>query len=244
MCKKLQLFILPFAGGSSASFTKLVDLIDERIEVITIEYAGRGKRHGESFFCRYDDFLDDVVMQIKEARDKELPYAMMGYSAGSAMTYDILSHHMIEGNLVHAFVCAKGSLYRKIPSQFYWKLPDEEFTHRMIDLGGIDERLLKNKRFLDIYMVPVRADYVVWGQYEYKAGIIPCDITAIYSPKDPISEGVKDWEQLTLGKVDYYELGENHFFIKKHWQDVADIVNSHLDKYLNCKSIVTSFENK
>ena len=47
MNHKIQLFLLPYAGGSSFSFMKLVHFLNPQIEAIPIEYAGRGRRKEE-----------------------------------------------------------------------------------------------------------------------------------------------------------------------------------------------------
>lgn len=232
MEKRLQLFLLPFAGGNSTSLKKLISLLNAEIEAIPVEYAGRVTRHNEKFIENYDEFLTDVALYIKERRNSELPYAVFGYSLGSVLTYDLLSQGLIDGVPSHAFVCAKGSLFHKSASQYYQKLPDKEFIKEIIALGGTDKRILQNERFLNIYMQPVRADYIIWGQYSYKPGRIPCNATAIYSDKDPAAKGVHDWSKIVDGVIEYYEMGTNHFFINQYWHSVADIVNNHLKKYL------------
>jgi len=227
--KRIQLFLLPFAGGSSVSFNKLFPLLDTRIEPITIEYAGRATRRKEPFIMNYYDFISDVAEHINEYRSN-LPYSVLGYSLGSAVVYDLLSRRMIKGFPTHAFICARGSLLNNLSSQSFVGLPDNDFIFMMSKLGGIDERILKNKRFLDIYLRPIRADYIIWGQYKYQQGSIPCSATAIYSPEDEAAKGVKDWSKIVDGTVDYYEMGENHFFLNNHWRDVAEIINTHLEK--------------
>jgi len=154
--KRIQLFLLPFAGGSSVSFNKLFPLLDTRIEPITIEYAGRATRRKEPFIMNYYDFISDVAEHINEYRSN-LPYSVLGYSLGSAVVYDLLSRRMIKGFPTHAFICARGSLLNNLSSQSFVGLPDNDFIFMMSKLGGIDERILKNKRFLDIYLRPIRA---------------------------------------------------------------------------------------
>ena len=229
---RVQLFVLPFAGGNSSSFNKLLQFVDEHIEVIQIEYSGRRTRLDEELITDYGKFVDDVVQQINLYRNSRGEFAVFGYSLGSVLTYDILREGMIRGKPVHAFMCAKGSLSRRHEGMDYGCLPEEEFSGKMKDLGGIDERILKNKRFLDIYLIPVRSDYKVLSGFSFHAGKIPCDISAIYSPEDPLCYEVEEMESITSGRIKLFPMGDNHFFINNHWQDVANIINEQLGKYM------------
>lgn len=232
MEKRIQLIFLPFAGGDGNSFRQLTELLNPRIECFTVAYSGRGKRRQEPLFTEYVPFIRDVERQIQEVRKPELPFAVLGYSAGGVFTYDLLSRGVIEGKLLHTFICSKGRISGDVPSSHWWELSDEEFAQYMRHLGGIDERILRDERFRAIYLKPIKADYRVYDEYVFCPGKIPSDITCIYSPKDEIADGVVDWKQLTDGNVDFYPMGENHFFIYYHWEDVAKIINSKLNKYL------------
>lgn len=231
--KKIQLFLLPFAGGSSASFRKLLPYISTQIEVVPVEYAGRGKRSGEPLIEDYDLFLEDATRQINEYVETR-QFAVLGYSIGAAIAYDLIAKRCLKTQPIHAFMCARGSLKTTSKSQLFADLSGQEFLQKMEELGGMDERILNNKRFLDIYMRPVKADYKIWSQFTYceKNQKLPCDITAIYCSKDSLSDGITEWESMTDGKVDYYEMGHNHFFINQHYEEIARIINEHLKIYM------------
>ena len=107
--KELQLFILPYAGGSIAAFKRLTDLIDERIEVITVEYAGRGTRAKEPLAESVQSLLDDAIAYCQERRKQGLPYAVMGYSMGSVLAYEMIARQEIFGQLRHFFISAEVS---------------------------------------------------------------------------------------------------------------------------------------
>ena len=88
--KKIQLFLLPFAGGNSASFKRLTDLLDSHIEVISVEYAGRLSRYKEDYITDYEKFLEDVASYI-HGRRSDLPIAVLGYSLGSVLAFDLIT---------------------------------------------------------------------------------------------------------------------------------------------------------
>lgn len=233
MNKKMQLFLLPFAGGNSSSFKQLTGLLDDRVEAISVEYAGRLSRHKEPYITDYDIFLEDAVNYIN-VRRSNLPISILGYSLGSVLAFDLITKKKVEGTLKHCFICARGDLRDESISQKYHKLLDREFIQRMVELGGFDKRILENKRFLEIYMEPVRKDYIVWSQYKYREGEnkIPCNTTIMYSSRDPLSDNIFGWKDLTEGNIDFYELGENHFFINQYYREMAEIINRHLEMYM------------
>lgn len=232
MVQQIQLIFLPFAGGNSLSFKKILPFIDRRISSVTVEYAGRLTRCTEKFIDDYDEFLDDVAAYISRRRNNHMPCAIFGYSLGSMIAYDLITRGLIDGEMLHVFLCAKGSLKKTQCSVDYRNMSNQRFVKEIFSLGGVDKRLLRNKRFRDIYMAPVRADYIVLSQYSYVPSYMFCDATAIYSKKDPATQGVHDWSKLVNGNIDYYEMGTNHFFINQYWKQVAGIINLHLAKYL------------
>ena len=230
--KKVQLFILPFAGGNSKSFRRMLPLLDDFIEPITIEYSGRLKRSEEKFISDYIPFMEDVVMQIRKQRDTQRPYAVFGYSLGSILLYDLLAGNMIDGLPIHAFICAKGSPFFEPKGFDFINSSDEEFIKFLYSLGGINEILLTDSRFLVAYMQPVRNDFCVWRQYRYKGGIIPCSATVIYSEQDAEEGNINDWRKVVKGDIFYNKIGKKHFFIYNYWKEVASIINCRLKSNL------------
>lgn len=231
MGKQIQLFVLPFAGGNSMSFKKLEPFLDPRIEMVTVEYAGRLTRKNEKYIEEYGAFLSDVRDFIETKRKRALPYALFGYSLGSVLIYDLAAHGKMATAPQHVFVCAKGSLLTKNHSEDYSAYPQDVFSKEIVSLGGMNEQIVNNERFLDIFMEPVRKDFVIWGQYVFRPGKIPCDITAVYGKEDPETGDVADWRRLSAGNVDFVEMGGGHFFINRNWRMTAELINKKLVSY-------------
>jgi medium-chain acyl-[acyl-carrier-protein] hydrolase len=227
MGKAIQLFLFPFAGGSSNSFKNFIGELDDSIEPVTVEYAGRGHRNKEPFIVDYKEFLEDVGRFVNDVRKKDLQFATLGYSLGSAISFDLITRGIIE-RPKHIVMCARGDLSKDSPSKRFASLDEESFVEKITSLGGIDSRILENKRFRDIYFRPLRADYKIWGSYEYNNRMLDSDVTVFYSSKDDTCNDVKGWNNLTTGLVDYHELGDNHFFINEYYKVMAKIINAKL----------------
>lgn len=228
---QMQLFILPYAGGSIAAFKKLTDFIDNRVETITVEYPGRGTRAQEPLKQSINDLLDDAISYCQERRNPQIPFAIMGYSMGSILAYEIIKHNMIEGELKHIFISAEISpKYRSLELSKIDDLTDEGILDRARRLGGLDERILLNKRFVDIYITPMLSDYRNFFGYRYVESRekIRTDTTFFYCKNDTPKEDVEKWRELIGGKNQFYEYGTNHFFINQYYKEMAKVINETL----------------
>ena len=227
----MQLFILPYAGGSIAAFKRLTCLLDDSIETITVEYPGRGSRVKEVFASSFWSLLDDSITYCRERRKSEVPYAVMGYSMGSILAYEMVARKSIEGELSHLFISAEVSPKDRSLELRKVETPTEEkILERVRRLGGIDERMLKNKRFADIYIKPMIADFRLFSEYHFSSfsDKIKVDTTFFYCENDTAYSDMKKWNEIIDGNFDFHELGENHFFINQHYEEMAEVINSTL----------------
>ena len=229
--KQIQLFIFPYAGGSVASFKRLSDLIDDRVDVVTIEYPGRGTRAKEPLSASIWSLLNDSIEYCCERRDETIPYAVMGYSMGSVLAYETIAKNAIPGRLKHFFISAEVSPKdRSLELRKVDNPTEKRILERARRLGGLDERMLKNKRFSDIYIKPMLSDYKLFFEYRFQDHTekISVDTTFFYCEKDTAYEDVVKWNELIDGNVDFYEMGENHFFINQHYEEMAQVINKTL----------------
>lgn len=211
---------------------KLSRLLDKRIEAVTVEYPGRVSREDDLFIDVYDDFLTDVVTFIEKRRNSLLPYAVLGYSFGSVLAFDICSKQLVDGKLLYAFFCAEGSLLKDNPARRLGELSHEEFSDKVIQLGGMDEKMLNNSPVLDKYLLRIKHDYNILAQFRYSNQIVPCNATIMYSPQDLTCINMEDWAEIVSGRTEFYSIGDNHFFINQNFRDVAKIINDNLSVFM------------
>lgn len=230
----MQLFIFPYAGGSIASFKKLTDRVSKDIEVITVEYAGRGTRAKEPLAESFEALREDAASYCRLRRERGVPCAVMGYSMGSILAYELISRHVLDDGLIHLFIAAEVSPKDRSLELRKLKDPtDEQIFERAKRLGGLDERLLKNERFWDIYIKPMLSDYRLFFEYKFAGGgeKIKTDATFFYCENDTALKDVQKWSELIDGRFDFHEMGENHFFINQHYAEMAGFMNESLSSF-------------
>ncbi len=233
MDKQLQLFLLPYAGGSAFSFYKVNRFLDARIEAIPIEYAGRGFRGNEPLISNYLDCQKDVTSQINKSRNESLPYALLGYSFGSVLSYDLVRNRLINGGFPkQIFFCAEGSLKKLSEDNKKTNYIEQELFEQIKQLGGFSKNLLKNPDVLQEVYSLIKNDFCAYKEFEYYQSQMDIDISIIYSPADFSAVSIEDWEDVTTKKIDYYKLGDNHFFINQKYKELSEIINRKLNIYL------------
>ena len=140
--ERIQLFLLPYAGGSAASFRKLTDRLDDRIEAIAVEYSGRGARAREPLAHSFREMLLDAEEYCLARRKDELSYAIMGYSMGSIMAYELTARKRLPGEQKHLFLAAEVSPKDRAIELRKVKNPtNERILERARLLGGFDEEV-------------------------------------------------------------------------------------------------------
>lgn len=225
---KIQIFFITYAGGTASFFSKLEDELYQKFEVYKCEYAGHGVRQKEPMYCTMQDAVDDVARYISSHRDYTLPYVIFAYSMGSLIVTNALEQYFVEDMPMHIFFASH------VPphvSKFVMDLsltPDEEFLDMLEKMGGVNEKLRNNRVFRMIYLPIIKNDYHLLYDYRWsgKLGIFPCDLTVLYSSEDLEEDVMRQWERYTKARFELHSFSGNHFFLKEHYQEVANLINT------------------
>ncbi len=61
------------------------------------------------------------------------------------------------------------------------QLPEEEFWDRVIQLGGVDKRLIEKRKFLKLFSNAMRADFNIAEQHRYLQtdSLLACPVTVL-----------------------------------------------------------------
>lgn len=232
----MQLFILPYAGGSTFTFRKLAERINKDVDVIPVEYPGRGLRAKETLSTKsFESFFNDIVKYIYQYRIADIPFCLMGYSMGSILAYELLIQKKISGKIKHLFISAEiPPKDRALELQKLGPPTEDLILERVRGLGGLNERMMKDQRFKDIYIKPMLSDYRLLFDYSFcdYQRKIEVNTTFFYCEKDTPLSDIKKWSNLLDGTFDFHEFGNNHFFINQHYKEIAKVINYHLSRYL------------
>lgn len=229
MITPIQLFIIPFAGSKATQFDELISELGEYIEAYTIEYAGRGKRAKEKYYTDYQAFMEDIADFIRGHRDYNRPYALLGYSIGGYFSYDLISKGYLE-QPEHLIICACEDNQRPLPQ--ISNLPEDEFWDKVIQLGGVDKRLIANRKFLKLFSSVLKADFYIAEQHRFLESdqLISCPVSIFYSETDTPFDAVKNWQNVCNQNIQFCEFVGDHFFLLHQHKKAASLIRNQLKR--------------
>ena len=233
MKKKINLYCLPFAGGNKYSYREFVEKAPSILNVITLEYPGRGAKIKEPLLSDINALADNLYNQISNEIGNN-NYGLYGHSMGGLMSY-LLTLKILENNKQapsHLFIT--GTSGPSAPSRQEEKkrylLDKKEFIEEIKELDGMPEEILQNEELLYYFEPILRSDFKLSENYLYQDHApLNIPITVITGTDEDMElEDVQLWQKETTFKVDFKKMPGKHFFIFKHTQIVVDIISKKL----------------
>lgn len=227
------MFCFPYAGGSSAVFNRWRQWLDKNIQLKPVELSGRGKRIYDPLYNNLEEAVDDLF-QLLSRELKQQPYAFFGHSMGGIISYE-LAYKIREKNLpppLHLFFSGRGAPH--IPcedSEMWYNLPDEEFKHKVIELGGTPKEFFEHPELLEVLVPMLRSDFKMAETYRHPGEINPFDqdITVFLGKDEEVTaEQVHGWKEHTRKNCAIHFLEGGHFFVNSQTQKLLKIINTTL----------------
>lgn len=231
---KIRLYCFPSAGGTAQIYHSWFKYADAAIELVPIEFSGRGRRFPQPLFTNIADIVEDVFSMMQPDIDQK-PYMIFGHSMGSLIAYELSKKFMQSGNQRPLHVFFSG---RSVPNQPTNKkrhhLPDEELKKEIFQFGGTPKELLDDPAFIRMFLPIIRADMKAVETYPTEDEIIPlrCKISIFNGKQDHLITNLEEWKQYTTKEIEYRFFEGGHFYIHDHAKEVVDIVNQRALEYV------------
>jgi surfactin synthase thioesterase subunit len=226
----INVFFLPFAGGSKYSYSTFTRDVPDIINVIPLDLPGRGSRYSETLVPDAELLAEDILEQIKDQLDK--PYAIYGHSMGSLIGY-ILCRKLEEGGYnmpMHLFFtgCVAPSTIARERKRHL--LPKQEFLNDLRMLGGSPDEILENEILMEFFEPIIRSDFQAIETFVYKERP-PMDVPITIINGDleyRVPPQVLGWQKETHRKMEFSRLPGTHFFIFGHEQELLEMIAAKL----------------
>jgi surfactin synthase thioesterase subunit len=211
----INVFCLPFAGGSKAAYTPLLQVSPPSLHLHPVELPGRGTRSGELLLTDLDAIVNDILSQI--SNHLQHPYAIYGHSMGSLLAY-LLAIKIVQKGLnqpQQLFLTGKAAPSVPPGSSPLYLLPNQDLKQALKEMGGIPHHILTDNRLLSYFLPVIRTDLMITETYRYEGPAnLTMPITVITGTEEKLHpEKTEPWRLESSGEVEISELSGGHFFI-------------------------------
>ncbi len=219
----LRLFCFPFAGGNALNFADLSRAMPSDIEVVAVDYPGRGKRFSEEPQHCIRQLVSELARSIRPYLDG--PFAFYGHSNGALVAYEL--------------ACLLPQLYFRTPEQLILgakrcpalgpenaihTLPDDAFVNCLKDYQGTPEQVLSCPDLMSVFLPIIRADFALSETYQLpKRAPLNVPTLAIAGQDDELAtrDMMQAWKSLIGASFDLCTLDGGHFFLNSNCTALA-----------------------
>lgn len=213
--KKVQMFCLPYSGGSASIYFPWKKELSDEIDVIPMEYLGHGSLFNKAPYESIQEAAKDISLRIANLITSE--YIVYGHSMGSlvALETTYLLSKMTKKPLKLIIGAARPPhLYHKLETITH--LPKKEFMQYIFNMGQTSEAVMQEPELLDLLYEIIYSDYRMIDTYVHddSLGVLNLPITVFGGDKDDRApyEDLTEWQMYTTKETKIITLEGKHFF--------------------------------
>lgn len=230
-CPSVSLICFPWAGGGSNFYSHWGKDLPDFIEVHAITLPGRESRFKEPCLTELKPLVDDLVDQIHNKFSKK-KFAFFSHSFGSLLSFEVARKLKSNYNLEPYKMFISGtspahSSYRKRGPKF-GEMTNAEFKKFLGSIGGTPKEVLDNDELMELFLPPIRADYLMLDQFDFQPEpgipVLTCPFEMFDGDQDR-KHDEDAWKELTSGSFNLQYLPGGHFYIKDQ-KNIAEIHDS------------------
>ncbi len=234
----IKLFCFPYAGGSASIFSKWNRHlnINNGIELIPVELAGRGRRMQEPLYEELPEAIEDLYQSIKREIAGSA-YAFFGHSLGGLLVYELARKVRKLGirQPLHLFFSGKSapSIARRA-DKIYHLMNDETFKKEVMELGGTPREFFDHPELINLFLPLLRNDFRLAETNLANEEVEPFDydISVFLGKKDHeiSADQANGWKAHTKGSCSIHYFNGDHFFLHDEIGRISELINDVLRK--------------
>lgn len=219
------LILFPFAGGYSASFRPLSQLIGSDRHVIAIEPPGHGSNRAP-LVTSIDELVElylEALLPILTAADS---FVLFGHSMGGMITHRI-TQRLEKMNLLPEQVIISGITPLYGEREPVADKNDQEFLDYVVSLGGIPEEMLQHQELVELFLPVLRADFkAVETCSPPERTKLKAPLHVLAGRQDPRAypEAVRAWDEWAE-HIEYHDFADGHMFVLSEAKQVAAVID-------------------
>jgi surfactin synthase thioesterase subunit len=223
----VQLFCLPYAGGTAAMFHRWAPAAPPGVTVVPIELPGHGLRREEPLVTAVHVLARRLADEIRAQLTG--PYALYGHSLGALLAYEtarLLRRRA--GEPVALLVSGRNAPSRRLPMRIS-QLMDEQLAAVAKIWGGLPAELASYPALQTRLLRVLRADLQLAETYlRAPDERLRCPLTVFSGRTDPLVDGpgLAAWRDETTAPTELVTVPGGHLFV--HDPAFTTVLAAHL----------------
>lgn len=220
---ELRVVCFPHSGGSATAFGEWSTAMPPGVELMAVQYPGRGDRFGEPL-------VDDVAAMAGHAAADllRLPprdYVLFGHSLGAVVAYETALVLRDAGEEPRTLCVSACEPPGSVEDGDLHLAPDDEFWSTLVGLGGIEPGIAEHVELRELLLPTLRSDLRAHAEYRPRPGAKPlsCVVRCYHGAGDPLVDEARlgEWAEVTSGEFTVRARPGGHFHVTT---DVAELV--------------------
>jgi len=241
--RKYKLFCFPHAGGSTYLYCKWNKLLSHDIQLIPVEYCGRGERSREAFYPNYEAMICDLYEKFNNHINYGDKFIFFGHSLGAFVAYELAKQLELRGikGLLQLYVSGtEGPKYHYFETKNKIShLSNDKFLKEIEKYGGFNEEIMEDKESHNYFLSILRNDFRIVETIP-KQGYIHKLNTDIFVLNGAYDLGidkqkVDNWTEATNKTCVIRYFPGHHFYIEKHYPHIVNLINKSVIKDVNVR---------
>ena len=224
----INLFVLPFAGGSFYAYNGLREFLPAFINMVPLDLPGHGMRLNEPLLTDIHAMADDIFYRIEPQLDT--PYAIFGHSMGAVLGY-LLGRTLGNNGRkppLHLFLSGRNG--PRSTTEDLHTLPRQQFFQKVADYGGMPGEIMQEPELVDLFEPILRADFQAVETYRpATAEPIAVPVTLLLGEADKTTRRFElQWRCAAPREITVKSFSGGHFFIFNHLAAIGELISQTL----------------
>ncbi|MEV5126662.1 alpha/beta fold hydrolase [Streptomyces decoyicus] len=213
-----RLVCFPHSGGSTASYVHWAAALPPAVELLAVQYPGRGDRFAEE---------PGSVRLMAAAVAAELagtsgnitapaPLALFGHSLGALVAYETALALRDAGREPAHLLVSGSAAPHDVRGGGLHLAEDTELWETVTGLGGFEAEVADDAELRDLLLPTLRADLTANETYRPHpaAGLLSCPVRCYFGRRDPLVDGARlaGWGYVTDGPFTLIPRPGGHFY--------------------------------
>lgn len=235
MSVRTALICLSYAGGTASRIYSRWAAALPDVEVVPVDYPGRGTRSEEPPASSREELVDDLAERVGEVVSGR-PWAVFGHSMGARVALHV-SHALAAGGPTAGprvlFASGSRGPGARGPRELDADLTDDELFEQVVGWGGVPPEIVDRRSLRPLVVRNLRADLRL-GVDAPRRGTdeapLTGDLHVLSGTDDPLVPAghLSGWHQTTSGRTVVHTYPGDHFFIGEHAQVPLPVVREAL----------------